>query len=190
MKLADDFFVKLLNFKTECERIIKEQDENGWYNKISVQKEICKSMFILEEKDFKIAIQLCKEYKRSIQRKAYELKLNQFKENGTYLNASNPADFIGDLSRELRGNRRASSDRRMLVDEDLKKHFPEREEINSAVRLVRILLDTNEVEKRFLREQRVFEKHQAKLKSIHEGIDAGNSVLEIVERLEQEDNLY
>ena len=192
MKLADDFLVKCLNYKTEYQKITNKDNVDSWYatgyyRRNYVFNEMCKSMFIVEEADFNIAIELCKEYKRSIQKKAYEHKLNQFKETGTYPNSGNPAEFVDDLRRELCGNRRGNTDKKMLVNEDLKKHFPEKEEIDAAVQLLQFVSGTNDVEKKFVEAQRNLEKHQAKLKSLHEATDAGNSVLEIVEQLKEKE---
>ena len=190
MKLADDFLVKCLNYKTEYQRITKKDNVDSWYatgyyRRDYVFNEMCKSMFIVEEADFNTAIELCKEYKRSIQKKAYEHKLNQFKETGTYTNSGNPAEFIAELRQELCGNRRGNTDKKMLVNEDLKKYFPEQQEINAAVELLTFVIKTDDVEKGFVEAQKSLEQHQAKLNSIHEATDAGKSVLEIVEQLKE-----
>lgn len=199
MKLADDFLVKCLNYKSESERILKGEKtyseggirERYWRN--YVLYEMCKSMFIVEEADFNIAIELCKEYKRGIQKKAYEHKLNQFKETGIYPYSGkpasrisgNPAEFITELRNELCGTRIDNTDKRMLVNKDLKKHFPEQQEITAAFELLAFVSETDYFETKVAEAQEQLEQHQAKLNSIHEATDAGKSVLEIVEQLDE-----
>ena len=59
MKLADDFLVKCLNYKTEAETIEKNKpDEYRYYGygRNYVFQELCKQLFIVEEQDFNIFI--------------------------------------------------------------------------------------------------------------------------------------
>ena len=127
MKIADDFLKVCLNYDNEIQTILKGWKETDpvkyeYYGKDAAHHELKNRVFILEEKDFNTAILLCKEYKRSIQKKAYELKLKQFKETGAYINDYRNEGwrhrFIDDLRGELMG-RRNNYDKRMLVNASL-----------------------------------------------------------------------
>lgn len=191
MKLADDFLVKCLNYQNEAETIEKNKpDEYRYYGygRNYVFQELCKQLFIVEEQDFNIAIELCKEYKRSIQGKAYKHNLNLLKETGTYPCSGNPADFIAELRNELVGRRsRNSGNKNMLVAEDLKNEFPEWKEIRAAREILEFVSRTTEIEKRCVQAQNTLNEHQEKINSIHDATEAGKSVLEIVEQLREKE---
>ena len=189
MKLADDFLVKCLNYETEYKRIKDSMkgEYTYYYGRNECLNTLCSELFIIEEKDFNIAIELCKEFKRSIQKKAYEHKLNQFKETGTYARAGNPASFIDELRNELVGNRRYNYDKKMLVDEELNNRFPEKAEINAAREILSFVGTTNKLEKDFAEAQSRLLNHKEKLTKLHNGTNAGNSVLEIKKQLKEQE---
>lgn len=152
------------------------------YAKISTQ------LFLVEEKDFNIAIKLCKEYKRVWEQKSYQHHLEQFKETGTYPCDYHPAEFIARLSRDLRGRRSKNSDTKdKLIATDLNREFPEWKEIRFGSQLLRIVSNSIHIERRFLIAQHEWTKHQELINSIHEATDAGKSVLEIVGQLNEQD---
>ena len=188
MKLADDFLSKCLNYQTYFDEIQKsnQYDFVGYRQSNYTDNQICNQLFIVEEKDYDIAIELCKEYKRSIQKKAYQHQLNQLKETGAYCSSSgNAAYFITELRNALLGRSRSYTDKGMLVEQDLKTHFPEMEEIKSAYELLNFVRRTKEVQKRYADAQNDLRMHQTKIQSIHDGTNAGKSVLEIVEQLNE-----
>lgn len=188
MKLADDFLVKCLNYQTYFDEIQKsnQYDFVGYRHRNYADNEICNQLFIVEEKDYDIAIKLCKEYKRSIQKKTYQHELNQLKETGAYCSSSgNQAYFINELRNALLGRSRYYTEKGKLVEQDLKTHFPEMEEIKSAYELLKIVSRTKEVQKRYADAQNDLKMHQTKIQSIHDATNAGKSVLEIVEQLNE-----
>ena len=73
----------------------------------------------------------------------------------------------------------------MLVEQDLKTHFPEMEEIKSAYELLNFVRRTKEVQKRYADAQNDLRMHQTKIQSIQSATNAGKSVLEIVEQLNE-----
>ena len=191
MKLADDFLVKCLNYQNEYETIKKNNPDEyrygNYYGRNYVFNELCNQLFIVEERDFNIAIELCKEYKRSIQGKAYKHNLKQFKETGTYT-CGNPANFIAELRNELCGRRsRNSGNKNMLVAEDLKNEFPEWKEIRAAREILEFVSETTGIENRCVEAQNRLTQHQEKINSIHDATEAGKSVLEIVEQLKEKE---
>jgi len=192
MKLADDFLVKCLNYETEYQKFkeeLKDLNHNNYYfSRHDIECGLNSIFFEVEEKDFIVAIELCKEFKRSIQKKAYEHKLKQFKETGTYARAGNPAKFIDDLRSELVGNRRYSYEKQMVVDEELSNRFPEMNEINAARQILKLVRITTKFEEEFSRAQENLQKHQASLTTFAEGVNGGKSPLEIVEQLSEHED--
>ena len=188
MKIADDFLKVCLNYDNEIQTILKEWKETDpvkyeYYGKDAAHRELKNRVFILEEKDFNTAILLCKEYKRSIQKKAYELKLKQFKETGAYKteyrNEGWRHRFIDDLRGELQG-RRNTYDKRMLVNASLKEFFPETKEIYNASYLFDLCEQTKKYEMSFERAQQALLNQQSKINKIHDLEEEGKSVVEIV----------
>ena len=188
MKIADDFLKVCLNYDNEIQTILKEWKETDpvkyeYYGKDAAHRELKNRVFILEEEDFNKAILLCKEYKRSIQKKAYELKLKQFKETGAYISDYRSEGwnfkFIDDLCGELQG-RRNNYDKRMLVNASLKEFFPEKKEIYNASFLFDLCEQTKRYEKNFERAQQTLLDQQSKINKIHDLEEEGKSVVEIV----------
>ena len=188
MKLADDFLVKCLNYQTYFDEIQKstEYDFPGYRRRNYAHNEICNQLFIVEEKDCDIAIKLCKKYKKSIQKQTYQHQLSDLKETGYYCSSSgNTAYFINELRNALLGRTRSYTKKGMLVEQDLKTHFPETEEIKSAYELLNLVSRTKEVQKEYADAQYDLRMHQTKIQSIQSATNAGKSVLEIVKQLNE-----
>ncbi|MEK9912459.1 MAG: hypothetical protein VW580_00930 [Flavobacteriaceae bacterium] len=190
MKLADDFLIKCSNYETEYKRIkdsMKGEYSNKYGRNECITNALCNELFIIEEKDFNIAIELCKELKKSIQKKAYEHKLNQFKETGTYAGAGNPASFIDELRKDLIRNRRYNSDKRILVNEALKNGFPEMQEIDAAYQILCFVSLTSKYEKELEKAQSRLLLQKEKLTKLKNETEGGKSILEIVEQWKEHD---
>lgn len=192
MKLADDFLRKCLNFDAWHQSSTKNNPQEGYcygyYGEDFAVTEIGNQLFLVEEEDFNIAIELCKQYKRGIEQKSYKHHLNQFKEAGTYPCDYHPAEFINRLYRDLRGRRsKNSANKNMLIDADMKREFPEWKEIRDAREILEFVSHTTEIEKRCVQAQNRLNQHQEKINSIHDATEAGKSVLEIVEQLKEQD---
>ena len=148
MQLTHNFVEKCLNYRNEWNRIKNELEEKGedWWHS-QVNELVSRDLFVVEEKDFHRAIALCKVFKRSIQKKAYEMKLKQFVESGTlgdrYSSSSRAETFFSILESELIGTRRSryNNDREILVNASLKEYFPEYGEINAGIKLCQFCRD-------------------------------------------------
>ena len=190
MKLANDFLIKCLNYEAISKKALDELGEiqNSYYQRNELGRKFKRMLFEVEEKDFNIAIELCKQFKRSMQKKAYEHHLERFKESGiyNYNGWETPSEFINDLRNELIGNRGYNHNKEMLIEEALKNRFPEMDEINAARKISQLVLDTTDIEYCFHCAEQELHRHQAKLNSLTEAAKAEKSLLEIVEHLEEQ----
>ena len=189
MKIADDFLEVCLNLDNEVQKIekdlkTKDPDEYRYWGRDAAKHELKKRLFILTEEDFTKAITLCKEFKRSIQKKAYEFKLNKFEETGEYVGEYGRRDgftyqFIDDLRNELYG-RRGNHDRNMLVNASVKEIFPEANQMRCAAYLFDFCARTKDYEITYEKAQETLLDHQSKINKIHDLEEEGKSVMEIV----------
>ena len=104
MKLADDFLVKCLNYQTYFDEIQKsnQYDFVGYRQSNYTDNQICNQLFIVEEKDYDIAIELARNTKEVFKRNIQH-QLNQLKETGAYCSSSgNAAYFITELRNTFR----------------------------------------------------------------------------------------
>ena len=193
MKLANDFIEKCLDIKIHTDKI-KEQlkKENQIYSSVwmrnETKKRLYESLFIVEEDDLIKAIDLCKEFKRSTQKKTYELKLKQFKETNSYSSVFDDGyNFINDLKNELVGNRR-NYDKSILVNMILTEQFPEKNEIECGRELLRYCLQTNQLKLSYEQAQKDLFEHQSNINKIHDGFDGGATVVELVEIFRDDDD--
>jgi len=191
MKLADDFLEVCLNYDNEVQRVLKELKENDALNFLGRNAEhiILKNrMFVVEEEDFNKAILLCKQYNRSIQKQAYELKFKQFKETGEwrsdYGTLGRKYQFISDLRCELKGRRR-NYDKHILIDASLKELFPEAKLISNASLLVDFFARKKQYEVAYEQALGNLQQQQTIINKIHDLQQEGKSVKEIVEVVKQ-----
>ena len=194
MQLTHNFVEKCLNYRNEWNRIKNELEEKGedwWVNQVDAI--VSRDLFVIEEKDFHRAIALCKVFKRSIQKKAYEMKLKQFVESGTlgdrYSSSSRAETFFSILESELIGTRRSryNNDREILVNASLKEYFPEYGEINAGIKLCQFCRDRDEERINYEAAEKRFKDYQEKFSLIQLGETAGKSVQEIWSGLQEYD---
>ena len=195
MKIADDFIKVCLNYDDELKTVLKEleeKDPNNYYcwGRDAGKMELKSRLFILEEDDFHKAIKLCKVYKRSIQKQAYEYKLKKFKETGEYFGDYRKNGFtfrfIDDLRHDLYG-RRNNYDKRMLVNASMKELFPEAKEVSDASTLIDFCSRTKDYEINYEKAQETLLEHQSKINKIHDLEEEGKSVADIVEMLKEQE---
>lgn len=191
MKLADDFLSYCLNYqqefgkvKLELEDHKEEYDETYKYYscKPCVEYAINKTLFQLEEKDLNNAIELCKKFNRDTAKDSYENKLKQFKEYGTYAGDGNPQSFLLELQDKLIGRSVSKRDKRMLIDEALKKRFPEMDEINAARKILYLAQSTLECVKQVEIANKNLLIHRQKMTSVAKAKYRGASLLEIAKQ--------
>ena len=194
MLLAHNFVEKCLNYSNEWNRIKNELEEKGedwWVNQVNAL--VSRDLFVIEVKDFHRAIALCKVFKRSVQKKAYEMKLKQFVETGTlgskYSSSSNADTFFSILESELIGSRRSryNNDREMLVSASLNEYFPEYGEINAGIQLLQFCKGRDEMRIYYEAAEKRFKDYQEKFSLIQVGETAGKSVQEIWSGLQEYD---
>ena len=191
MKLADDFLEVCLNYDNEIQKVLKELNENDALNFLGRNAEhiILKNrMFVVEEEDFNKAILLCKQYNRSIQKQAYELKFKQFKETGEwrsdYGTLGRTYNFISDLRSELNGRRR-NYDKQMLINASLRELFPEAKLVSSAIFLIDFCARTKKYEVAYEKALQSLQQQQTIINKIHDLQEEGKTITEIVEVVEK-----
>lgn len=181
MKLSNQYWNILTNFQEEYEKEaeklkVTHSQTYAYFGRSDIIKSMEQNLFELEDRDFERAILLCKEYKRSIQKKSYELKFNQFKE-GTLRGGK--TNFISDLYWELRGNRRTNGDKIELIDNSMKELFPERQEIECANTLFDVIVSHFKQIRELEREEKRLEELNVLVGTILIGHQEGKSVLEV-----------
>ena len=190
MKLADDFLTKCLNYETLSKKVLDELEEDlsAYQRRRKLESTFKSMLFEIEDKDYHIAIKLCKQFRKHTQTaKVYECLFARYKESGIYNGFSmDVAEFINDLRNELSGSRRYNHNKEMLIEEALKNSFPEMDEINAARKISQLVLDTTDIEYCFHCAEQELHRHQAKLNSLTEAAKAEKSLLEIVEHLEEQ----